>query len=163
MLCSFSLHEIGLLHSLVHKALFIHWIWSWELHEISFVYWLLVCITAISLPPSLSPSLSPSLPPSLTHSLPSSLPLLLPLPHSLPLPPSLSLPPSPSLPPLQSLDGFLMTCTGDGTIVFLSDTIHKHLGLFQVATTTATCVLCYYSSSHCASVLTLSQYCFCAW
>ena len=32
----------------------------------------------------------------------------------------------------QSLDGFLMVVTGEGTIIYISENIHKHLGLFQV-------------------------------
>jgi hypothetical protein len=43
---------------------------------------------------------------------------------------SLSLSPLP--PHLQALDGFLMVTQIDGTIVFLSESIHKHMGLFQV-------------------------------
>ncbi len=35
--------------------------------------------------------------------------------------------------PLQALDGFLMVALTDGTITYLSESIHKHLGLFQVS------------------------------
>ena len=31
----------------------------------------------------------------------------------------------------QSLDGFLLVILSDGTIVYLSESIHKHMGLFQ--------------------------------
>ena len=31
----------------------------------------------------------------------------------------------------QALDGFILTALSDGTVVYLSDNIHKHLGLFQ--------------------------------
>ena len=33
---------------------------------------------------------------------------------------------------LQSLDGFVLVTLGDGTVIYLSESIHKHLGLFQV-------------------------------
>ena len=47
---------------------------------------------------------------------------ILSLPHSIPS----------SFLSLQALDGFLMVTQVDGTIVFLSESIHKHMGLFQV-------------------------------
>ena len=34
----------------------------------------------------------------------------------------------------EALDGFVLVLLGDGTIVYLSDNIHKYLGLFQVFT-----------------------------
>jgi len=34
---------------------------------------------------------------------------------------------------LQALDGFMMVALLDGTIVYLSESVHKHLGLFQVS------------------------------
>ena len=38
----------------------------------------------------------------------------------------------------QSLDGFLLVAMGDGTITYISESIHKHLGLFQVCWCTHT-------------------------
>ena len=38
----------------------------------------------------------------------------------------------PTLYTSQALDGFMMVIQIDGTVVFLSDSIHKYLGLFQV-------------------------------
>jgi hypothetical protein len=35
-------------------------------------------------------------------------------------------------PLLQALDGFLLVASSDGTIVYLSESIHHHLGIFQV-------------------------------
>ena len=32
----------------------------------------------------------------------------------------------------EALDGFILVVLGDGTIVYVSDNIHKYLGLFQV-------------------------------
>ena len=32
----------------------------------------------------------------------------------------------------EALDGFVLVVLGDGTIVYVSDNIHKYLGLFQV-------------------------------
>ncbi len=33
--------------------------------------------------------------------------------------------------PLQALDGFVLVTLLDGTVVYVSENIHKHLGLFQ--------------------------------
>jgi hypothetical protein len=35
-------------------------------------------------------------------------------------------------PHVQALDGFLLVASSDGTIVYLSESIHHHLGIFQV-------------------------------
>ena len=45
---------------------------------------------------------------------------------------------------LQSLDGFLMVIGGDGSIVYISESIHKHLGLFQViiSSSLSLCIHC---------------------
>jgi len=32
----------------------------------------------------------------------------------------------------EALDGFVLVALGDGTIVYVSENIHKYLGLFQV-------------------------------
>ena len=32
----------------------------------------------------------------------------------------------------EALDGFVLVLLGDGTIVYLSENVHKYLGLFQV-------------------------------
>ena len=42
---------------------------------------------------------------------------------------------------MQALDGFLMVTQLDGTIIFLSESIHKHLGLFQVCVCLCICAL----------------------
>ena len=39
---------------------------------------------------------------------------------------------------LQALDGFLLVASSEGTIVYLSESVHHHLGIFQVRRVTLT-------------------------
>ena len=45
---------------------------------------------------------------------------------------------------LQSLDGFLTVIGGDGSLVYISESIHKHLGLFQVIISSSLCLCIHY-------------------
>ena len=40
---------------------------------------------------------------------------------------------------IEALDGFVLVLLFDGTIIYLSENVHKYLGLFQVATYVFVC------------------------